>query len=255
MKLNKLLSKFQALRTEKRKGLIVLLDPDATDRSQFPKLLKACETYPIFAFFIGGSHLISDDTPWLLDQIKPTGIPTLFFPHTSFHLGHQADGFLLLSLLSGRNPDYLIGQHVIAAPFLRQSGMEVLSTSYLLVGNDTQTTAAYMSQTQPIPASKAKIVASTALAGELLGHHLTYLDAGSGAQKPVPADVISQVNETISLPLIVGGGIDSTLKAFDALQAGADALVIGNALEKDPDFLLDIMEVVQQFNQNLYLAQ
>lgn len=254
MKPTRLRSLFQALRSTKRKGLIVLLDPDATDRSTFTELVQKCHQHQIFAFFIGGSHLIADDTAWLLEQIKPTGIPTLFFPHASFHLGQQADGFLLLSLVSGRNPEYLIGQHVVAAPFLRQSGMEVISTSYLLVGDDTQTTAAYMSQTQPIPASKAKIVVSTALAGELIGHHLTYLDAGSGAQKPVSAEVIAQVKSHVSLPLIVGGGIDSSLKAFDALQAGADAIVIGNALERDPSFLDQVAEVVQQYNQKLYFA-
>lgn len=246
---------FGTLRKKKEKGLIVLLDPDATERATFPDLLKQCQRHAIFAFFIGGSHLVSDDTTWMIEKIKPTGIPTLLFPHSSFHLHAQADGFLLLSLLSGRNPEYLIGHHVTAAPFLQKSSMEILSTSYLLVGDDTQTTAAYMSQTQPIPAIKPKIVASTALAGELLGHHLTYLDAGSGAKEPVPADAIRYVRQQVSLPLIVGGGLDSPLKIFDALQNGADAVVIGNAIEQNPLFLDSAAEVIQQFNQQKYWAK
>ena len=254
MMLDQLKISFQTLRQTQKKGLIVLLDPDATDRATFPSLLEQCQKNNIFAFFIGGSHLIADDTQWLIQHIKPTGIPTLIFPHSSFHLQAKADGFLLLSLLSGRNPDYLIGHQVTAAPFLKKSGMEVVSTSYILVGNDSQTTAAYMSQTQPIPSSKPKIVTSTALAGELLGHHLTYLDAGSGARQPVPGEAIRMVRDQVSLPLVVGGGLNTPLKIFDALQQGADAVVIGNAIEQNPTFLTEAAEVIHQFNLNIFLA-
>lgn len=254
MMLDTLKISFQTLRQTQKKGLIVLLDPDATDRTSFPLLLELCQKNQIFAFLIGGSHLIADDTQWLLQHIKPTGIPTLIFPHSSVHLQAGADGFLLLSLLSGRNPDYLIGHQVTIAPFLKKSEMEVLSTSYILVGDDHHTTAAYMSQTQPIPSTKPKIVTSTALAGELMGHHLTYLDAGSGAQQPVPGEAIRMVREQVSLPLLVGGGLNSPIKIFNALQHGADAVVIGNAIEQNPSFLGEAAEVIRQFNLKKYWA-
>lgn len=241
------------LRQEKKKGIAVLIDPDTIQKDFFSLLVAACQKHEVDFIFVGGSLLIEDQTNWILDQFKGK-IPTVIFPSTSMHLHYQADAFLLLSLLSGRNPDYLIGQHVLAAPFLKASGMEILSTSYLLIDSGTPTTATYISNTTPLPANKPSIAASTALAGEMLGHSLLFLDAGSGAHQPVPSAIIRAVHEQTALPLLVGGGIDTALKAFDAYQAGADLLVVGNAIEKNRDFLPTLAEVKHKYNQQRLFA-
>lgn len=242
------------LRQKKKKGIAVLIDPDTVKQTHFPALINSCEANEVDFVFVGGSLLVEDKTNWILEQFQGTSIPTILFPSTSMHIHHQADGFLLLSLLSGRNPDYLIGQHVLAAPFLKSSGMEIMSTSYLLIDSGAPTTATYISNTTPLPSNKPSIAASTALAGELLGHSLTFLDAGSGASQPVPAAIIRAVREQVSTPMIVGGGINTALKAFDAFQAGADLLVVGNAIEKEIDFLSTLSEVKQKYNQHSLLA-
>jgi putative glycerol-1-phosphate prenyltransferase len=154
-------------------------------------------------------------------------------------------------LISGRNPEYLIGQHVIAAPLLKQSNLEILSTGYMLVDSGQQTTVSYISNTTPIPNDKADIAVCTAMAGEMLGQKLIYLDGGSGAMYPVSPKMIQKVSKNISLPLIVGGGINSPEKATEALEAGADIIVIGNAFEKNPALLSEIAEAVHSFNLSI----
>ena len=175
-------------------------------------------------------------------------VPVLLFPSHSLHLDSQADGILLLSLISGRNPEFLIGQHVIAAPALRQSNLQIMPTGYMLVDSGRQTTASYMSGTTPLPHDKPTIAACTAMAGEQLGLRLIYLDGGSGAAYPVSPAMIRAVRQAVELPLIVGGGINTIEKAQAALAAGADVIVIGNQIEKDPEFLGQVSQVVQSFN-------
>jgi len=172
-------------------------------------------------------------------------VPVLLFPSHALHVDAAADGILLLSLISGRNPDFLIGQHVVAAPRLRQSGLEILPTGYLLVDSGRATTASYMSGTAPLPADKPGIAAATALAGEQLGLRLTYLDGGSGALHPVPPDLIRAVRAAVSTPLIVGGGLNSGEKIQAALRAGADVVVVGNHLERNPAFLAEAVAAVE----------
>jgi putative glycerol-1-phosphate prenyltransferase len=149
-------------------------------------------------------------------------------------------------MISGRNPELLIGQHVLAAPYLKASGLEVIPTGYLLIDGGTVTTAQYVSNTMPIPGGKGDIAACTAMAGEMLGLRLIYLDAGSGAARPVAPAMIRQVKESISVPLIVGGGIREPEQARHACQAGADVVVVGNALENDPSGYLEMARAIHQ---------
>lgn len=177
-----------------------------------------------------------------------TTIPAILFPGSSLHIASSADAILLLSLISGRNPDLLIGQHVIAAPVLRKSGIEVLPTGYMLVESGKLTTVSYISNTLPIPHDKPGVAACTAMAGEMLGLGYMYLDAGSGAQQPVPAAMIAAVREVTEVPLIVGGGINSTDKAYAALEAGADVIVVGNGIEHNSALLPEVAYAVKSFN-------
>ncbi len=159
-----------------------------------------------------------------------------------------ADAILLLSLISGRNADFLIGQHVVAAPLIKQSKLEVLPTGYLLVDCGKQTTASYISNTTPLPYDKPAIAAATAMAGEMLGLKLMYLDGGSGAMAPVHADMIKAVKRSVGCPLIVGGGINPEAKALTALSAGADVIVVGTGIESNPELMVAISKQVVHFN-------
>ncbi|MFN3343453.1 MAG: geranylgeranylglyceryl/heptaprenylglyceryl phosphate synthase, partial [Flavobacteriales bacterium] len=171
----------------------------------------------------------------LIQSIKQiTKLPVIIFPGDSSQISNEADGILLLSLISGRNPEYLIGQHVASASRLKQSKLQILPTGYLLIESGTVTTAQYVSNTVPLPSEKPEIAANTALAGELLGMKLIYMDAGSGAKRSITEECIMAVRDTISIPLIIGGGINSIEKANAAWNAGADMVVVGTLFEKQP---------------------
>jgi putative glycerol-1-phosphate prenyltransferase len=233
-----------------QKSFAVLLDPDNLPLADCPEVIRLCNRHQVDYLLVGGSLVTTDQQSALIRQIKQlTDIPVLLFPSSSLHIDAQADGILLLSLISGRNPDLLIGQHVIAAPLLQASGLAILPTGYMLVDSGRQTTASYMSGTTPLPHDKPAIAASTALAGQLLGLQWIYLDGGSGALNPVSPEMIAAVRKTIELPLIVGGGINTVQKASAALAAGADILVVGNHIEKAPQFIGQVAEVVREFNK------
>jgi putative glycerol-1-phosphate prenyltransferase len=159
----------------------------------------------------------------------------------------KADGILFLSLISGRNAEMLIGKQVITAPILKQSGLEVLPTGYMLIDSGTPTTVSYMSNTTPIPAEKDDVAACTALAGEMLGLKLIFMDGGSGAQNPVPEKMISTVNKRVDCPIIVGGGIKNGRQAKKILDAGADLIVVGNAIEKDKNLIKEIAQSISNY--------
>ncbi|OON70916.1 geranylgeranylglyceryl/heptaprenylglyceryl phosphate synthase [Hymenobacter sp. CRA2] len=231
------------------KALAVLLDPDDLDEAGARRILALSEAHAVDFFFVGGSLVTSQHQAALLRLLKAhSQVPVVLFPSNSLHIDPQADAILLLSLISGRNPDFLIGQHVVAAPLLRASQLEVLPTGYMLVDSGRQTTASYMSGTTPLPHDKPTIAACTALAGEQLGLRLIYLDGGSGAQQPVSAAMIKAVRQAVETPIIVGGGINTAEKAHTALAAGADVIVVGNKIEKDPEFLSEVSRVVRAFN-------
>ena len=177
---------------------------------------------------------------------KVTDIPMILFPGNSFQLSYKADGLLFLSLISGRNAELLIGKHVITAPFLKISPLEIMSTGYMLIDGGISTTVQYMSNTTPIPSDKDDIALSTAMAGEMLGLKMIYMDAGSGAKTPITPSMINAVSTAIDIPLIVGGGIRTPEKVYENVKAGADAIVVGNAIEKDPQLIIDMAAAVHE---------
>lgn len=221
-----------------KKKLAVLLDPDKLRLNKLEATLEIAQAAEVDYFFIGGSLVVNNMLDDLLSRIREyCSIPMLLFPGNSFQLSYRADALLFLSLISGRNAELLIGQHVISAPFLKMSPLEIISTGYMLIDGGVSTSVQYMSNTSPIPATKADIAVCTALAGEMLGLKMIYLEAGSGAKKPVPTNMIEAVSGAISVPLIVGGGIRTPESASAAFRAGADLIVVGNAIEQDPDLI------------------
>jgi len=236
-----------------QKLLSILLDPDVYNtEAKLSLLISYLEDCHIDYFFIGGSLLKDSDIGFVIEFLKRhSKIPLVIFPGNGLHIDNTADAVLFLSLISGRNPELLIGQHVSVAASLKDSGIEVIPTGYVLVDGGRSTSVSYLSFTNPIPNDKPEIVSSTAIAGELLGLKLIYLEAGSGAIYPVPEKVIHHVRKSIGLPLIVGGGINTVEKAINILQAGADMIVIGNKLEKDPEFIKDISSILIKYNKSL----
>ncbi|OKL40755.1 geranylgeranylglyceryl/heptaprenylglyceryl phosphate synthase [Pontibacter flavimaris] len=232
-----------------RKHLAVLLDPDNLTEASCLHLIALSETHAVDFFFVGGSLITSQNQADIIALLKKhSHVPVILFPSSSQHIDTQADGILLLSLISGRNPEFLIGHHVISAPILKASRLQVYPTGYMLIDTGRQTTASYMSGTTPLPYDKPAIAACTAMAGELLGLRYIYMDGGSGAMKPVSAEMIAAVREAVELPIIVGGGIDTAEKASAALDAGADLIVVGNHIEKNPGFLAEVSSLVASYN-------
>lgn len=185
----------------------------------------------------------------VLAKIKAqTNIPLVLFPGNSFQLSYRADAILFLSLISGRNAELLIGKHVVAAPFLKVSPLEIISCGYMLVDGGKMTTVQYMSNTVPLPPDKADIAMSTALAGEMLGLKLIYLEAGSGASHPVNDEMIEMISSALSIPLIVGGGISTPDQVRSKYAAGADLVIVGNAIERDPSLIKTLAQVKNEFN-------
>lgn len=228
----------------------MLIDPDSVENeSQLAALCERSNEAKADFILVGGSLITNGFFDQCISIIKKhTDIPVVLFPGNIMQVSEQADAILLLSLISGRNPDLLIGKHVLAAPMLRKSGIEIIPTGYLLIDGGSSTSVSYMSNTTPIPAGKHSIAACTAMAGEMLGLKVTYMDAGSGAQNPVSPKVISAVREHVSGPIFVGGGIRTAEGAVAACRAGADVVVIGNAFEKDPELVRTIAAAVHGLN-------
>lgn len=247
--MKKILSKIYSNAKAGKKSFAVLLDPDKLNPKSLEERINSINSASVDYIFVGGSLISTDHLNWVIEKLQvETFVPKLIFPGSSLHINESADGILLLSLISGRNPDLLIGQHVIAAPILKRSSLETLSTGYMLIDGGKPTTVSYISNTFPIPNNKPDVAAATAMAGEMLGLKLIYLDAGSGAQVPVSESIIHTVKKNIDVPLIVGGGINTVQKAANALAAGADIIVIGNAIEEQPDFLTEISQWVASYH-------
>jgi len=224
---------YKAFNREK-KQIAILLDPDKSlDDLKLKKTILSAEENGVDYIFVGGS-LISHSTDSLIQRIQLLSkIPVILFPGHAVQVSDKADAILFLSLISGRNAEFLIGNHVISAPFLKKMEIEVISTGYILIESGLQTSVEYMSNTKPIPYNKTNIAVATAIAGEMLGNKLIYLEAGSGADKGVSSEMISAVKQNISIPLIVGGGLKSKTQIKKAFDSGADIVVIGTALEKN----------------------
>jgi putative glycerol-1-phosphate prenyltransferase len=248
----KILHQLLLNKTSGRRSFAVLVDPDKTNPPACLQLSRAALENRVDFFLVGGSLLTTTFLNSTVRTLKANSdIPGHPVPGSNLHIDPSADAILLLSLISGRNPDFLIGQHVIAAPVLRKSKLEILSTGYMLIESGKPTTVSYISNTTPIPYDKPEVAACTAMAGEMLGLQLIYLDAGSGAQRPVAPRTIAAVRKSVEVPIIVGGGITTPQAAEDALQAGADVIVIGNGIEKDPNLLVEVSERVSAYNKAL----
>ncbi len=248
-----ILNKLNDLRSTGKKAMAVLIDPDKIgDSDQLDHLIDLAVECCVSYFFIGGSLIVNDNMAHVIARIKSRcSIPAVLFPGNNLQIDASADGILFLSLISGRNPELLIGQQVIAAPVLKNSSLEVLSTGYILINGGKESAVSYMSNTTPIPADKYAVAACTALAGTMMGMSLIYMDAGSGAKNPIVPKMVSSVKKSIDVPLIIGGGINTAGKALDAIKAGADVVVIGNAIEKNPNLMIGVSESIYNYNLSL----
>ncbi|HEY0041125.1 MAG TPA: geranylgeranylglyceryl/heptaprenylglyceryl phosphate synthase [Flavisolibacter sp.] len=239
---------YQSMAEKKKSGqkaFAVLIDPDKVTSSSLSSLVQSANASNVDYLFVGGSLVVSDHLDECIEQIKKeTAIPVILFPGSPSQLSKYADALLYLSLISGRNPELLIGQHVISAPFVKKSGLEIISTGYMVIDGGAPTTVSYISGAAPIPADKAEIALCTAMAGEMLGQKLIYMDAGSGAKKPITEEMILLVAQNIDVPLVVGGGIRDAEKAYLNCKAGADVIVVGNAIEKEPSLLEEIAAAI-----------
>ena len=237
---------YEQLKDRSRKRIALLVDPDGYDIESLEELIGLINLYPPDLLLVGGSLLFNPIDITITALKLGTSLPVFIFPGNAFQLSDRADGILFLSLISGRNPEFLIGNHVLAAPHLSRSGIEVIPTGYMLIENGQSTSVEYMSHTTPIPGNKPDIAVATAMAGEMLGLKTLYLEAGSGAAHPVSTEMISAIRKRISLPLIVGGGIRTPEIATELYDAGADMIVVGNVLEKDPGLIEAFTSIKRQ---------
>jgi phosphoglycerol geranylgeranyltransferase len=232
-----------------KKQFTVLVDPDKSCSYNLSEVCRIANNSMVDYFFIGGSLITNDTIDACIQILKSnTNIPLVIFPGNTMQVHKNADSILFLSLISGRNPEMLIGKHVIAAPYIKQYGLEVIPTGYMLIESGKPTTALYMSNTIPIPHDKDDIAVCTAMAGEMLGLKMIYMDAGSGALQHISISMIEKVKQNISIPLIIGGGIRTAQIAHDIYSAGADMIVIGNAIEKNTSLIEEISRVATRFS-------
>ncbi len=239
---------YQSLAEKKKAGkksFAVLVDPDKVTTSSLNEIITLAVKAGVDYFFVGGSLVISNHLDECIQQIKSScSIPVLLFPGSPSQISKHADALLYLSLVSGRNADLLIGQHVVSAPFVKNSGLEIIPTGYMVVDGGAATTVSYISNATPLPADKPDIAMCTAMAAEMLGMKLIYMDSGSGAKKTISEEMIQTVAQHIEVPLIVGGGIRDAEKAYLNCKAGADVIVIGNAIEKDASLIEEMAAAI-----------
>lgn len=236
---------FTEARSSGKSKFAVLIDPDKMSYKSMESTIQIAKAAQVDFFFLGGSLVVNDNLDnWLKMIHQESEIPTVLFPGSSLQLSLKADALLFLSLISGRNPELLIGKHVQVAPFLKMSQLDIIPTGYILIDGGVQTTVQYISNTNPIPSNKNDIAVCTAMAGEMLGLKTVYMDAGSGALNPVSESMIHAVSQSISIPLIVGGGIRNAASAAKAAKAGADIIVVGNAIEKSTELISEISEAI-----------
>jgi len=223
--------------SREEKLLAVLIDPDKMTKEMVSKSIKKINQSIATHIFVGGSTVDVNATDILVSEIKKhTNLPIVLFPGDVTQITNHADALLFLSLISGNNPEYLIGKHVKAVPKLKNSNLEVIPTGYILIENGKQTSVERVTQTAPLSRDNVKLIIETAKAGEFLGMQLMYLEAGSGALHPVPIEIINFVKQELKIPLIVGGGIRSKEQLENAYNAGANFVVIGTAFEEDDTF-------------------
>lgn len=232
-------------RNSSKKLFAILIDPDKQDKNALLNIIEKAKNAQVDLFFVGGSLLTNDNLNSCIETLKENcQIPVVLFPGNAMQVNNKADAILFLSLISGRNADMLIGKQVITAPILKQSSLEIIPTGYMLIDSGKPTTASYMSNTTPIPFEKNEVAACTAMAGEMLGLKCIFMDGGSGAHNPISEKMISLVRQSVDTPVIVGGGINSGQKAIENCKAGADIIVVGNAIEKDNSLIEEIANAI-----------
>ena len=232
-----------------KKMFAFLIDPDRAKVNNLKETAELAQKSGVDVFFVGGSLLTNDSLDECITLLKQeTDIPVIIFPGNAMQINAKADALLFLSLISSRNPEMLIGRHVIAAPYLKAAKLETIPTGYMLIDSGKPTAASYMSNSFPIPYDKNDIAVCTAMAGEMLGLKLIYMDAGSGSASSISESMICRVKENINIPLIIGGGIRNIATAKMLYNAGADCLVIGNAIEKDSSIIREMAELLKVIN-------
>lgn len=240
--------KINSVIENKGAAFFMLLDPDKLENGQIGEFAVYCEKNSVDAFLIGGSLLMEGELDEFIIKLKSfSNIPAIIFPGAVNQLSKNADALLYLSVVSGRNPEHLIGKHVLAAPLIKKMNLETLSTAYMLIESGTSTTAQYMSGSFPIPRNKPEIATATALAAQYLGMKFIYLEAGSGAEKTVPDEMIKTVSEICDIPVITGGGIRSSQTAFEKVKAGAKIIVTGNHFENHNNWHL-----IKEFSEAIH---
>ena len=224
-------------KSENTKLLAILLDPDKVVLENLSILISKINHSPASHVFIGGSHVTTNILDELIVKIgQNCNLPIILFPGNPSQISDKADAILFLSLLSGRNPDFLIEHQVKAAPVLKKSQLEIISTGYILIESGTETAVERVSKTKPLDRNNLDLALATAQAGEMLGNKLIYLEAGSGAKQAVPLEMITLVAQNIEIPLLVGGGIVDLQGIQNAYDSGADLVIIGTAFENDINF-------------------
>jgi phosphoglycerol geranylgeranyltransferase len=245
---------YQSLTERKRlgkKSFAVLIDPDKVNDNSVVELIQLSLDAQVDYFLVGGSLVISSYLDECVQLIKRScNIPVILFPGSPSQVSKYADALLYLSLISGRNPELLIGQHVVSAPVVKKSGLEIMPTGYMVIDGGAPTTVSYISNASPLPSDKNEIAMCTAMAGEMLGMKLIYMDAGSGAKRAISESMIKKVSSCIDVPLIIGGGITTAEKAYLNCKAGADVIVVGNAIEKDANLIKEIAAAVHSVPVN-----
>jgi putative glycerol-1-phosphate prenyltransferase len=231
----------------KRKMLAVLLDPDQCRGAVLASTIAIFKTHSPDFIFVGGSHTVSSIDNLIEVLKEEINAQIILFPGNASQFSTKADALLYLSLLSGRNAEFLIGQHITSSVAIKESNIEVIPTGYILIEGGKTSSVEYISNTRPIPADKKEIVLSTAVAAELLGMRMVYLEAGSGANFPVPADMIEYVSGNLLLPLVVGGGIKNTNQLKKVFEAGADIVVVGNIFETEPNKIAEFISCTRKF--------
>ncbi len=238
----------QASRKAGKKLFAILIDPDKQSKKELKQIVEKAKLAKVDLFFVGGSLLTNDSLDSCIKTLKSeSDIPVILFPGNAMQVNDKADAILFLSLISGRNAEMLIGKQVITAPILKQSSLEVLPTGYMLIDSGKPTTVSYMSNTTPIPHEKNAVAACTAMAGEMLGLKCIFMDGGSGALNPISEKMIANVRQSVDTPLIIGGGINSGKKAAANCKAGADVIVVGNAIEKDENLIEEIANAIHNY--------
>lgn len=230
-----------------KKSVALLLDPDKAKGESLQNILKTANKSKTDYIFAGGSLTFTSIDKLIVEIRKLCSIPVILFPGNLLQLTLKADVILLLSLISGRNPELIIGNHVIAAPHLKDVKEKLVSVGYILISCGKKTSVEYISQTEAIPCDKPEIAVATALAGEMLGLQMIYLEAGSGASNPVPVNLVKAVRQNISIPLAVGGGIKNKDEVEETFNAGADLIILGNACEKNPGLLTEACRIRDKF--------